>query len=612
MKTFHLPVLVSSLLLTANFLTAQVTNNLQLPTSVNSTGAAPDASAILDVSANNKGILVPRITSAERVAIVSPATGLLVFDTTTGGFWFYNGTAWLNLSVHQTLADANNDTKIQVEEMPDEDIIRFDISGAEFGKMDGKTFHLHAGNSLFIGNNAGQNADVNYNNTFLGVDAGALTTTGSQNVFVGTEAGKNNTGGVNSTFVGYQAGFNNNTGIENTFIGRWAGRGNTTGIGNTFIGKEAGLNNTDAQFNTFVGKEAGNLNNTGDNNTFIGERAGNNNGNGSNNTFLGKQAGTNNVSGSGNVFLGFMAGANETGSNRLYIENSSSSSPLIYGEFDNNRVGIGTNTPATPLDVNGATRTIGLTTTSISAHDNGVGNRTVIMYGGNGDQWLNFRRGGNPTGVAGMIFSDHSGEHHFLYNNGDYLDFKYSTEASDDPDVNHASVVTRLRLRNSDGNFGIGRSPVTNKLEVEGDASKSSAGDWLANSDARLKKNIRALNSQLMLQSLLALQGIAYEWDDDKTGSKRPDGIQYGFTAQNIQEVFPTLVEEDKLGYLQTAYGTYDAMTVEAIRALHEEIEKLETENAAQQAEIERLWKVEGQLDKITAALAGAGISVEK
>jgi hypothetical protein len=35
-------------------------------------------------------------------------------------------------------------------------------------------------------------------------------------------------------------------------------------------------------------------------------------------------------------------------------------------------------------------------------------------------------------------------------------------------------------------------------------------------------------------------------------------------------------VEEDKLGYLQTAYGTYDAMTVEAIRALNEKIEKLE------------------------------------
>ena len=127
--------------------------------------------------------------------------------------------------------------------------------------------------------------------------------------------------------------------------------------------------------------------------------------------------------------------------------------------------------------------------------------------------------------------------------------------------------------------LGIGREPVTNILEVEGAASKLIAGDWLANSDARLKKNIQPLDSREMLDKLLSLQGITYEWNDDKTGSKRPEGIHYGFSAQNIQQVFPTLVEEDALGYLQTAYGTYDAMMVEAIRALH-------TENLALKAEI--------------------------
>lgn len=50
-----------------------------------SAGATPDASAILDVRVTNatkKGILIPRITEAERLAIPSPATGLLVFQTT--------------------------------------------------------------------------------------------------------------------------------------------------------------------------------------------------------------------------------------------------------------------------------------------------------------------------------------------------------------------------------------------------------------------------------------------------------------------------------------------------------------------------------------------------
>jgi len=65
---------------------------------VNSDGSSPDGSAMLDVKSSDKGMLVPRMSTAQRTAISSPATGLLVFDETTGGFWFYNGTAWTDLS----------------------------------------------------------------------------------------------------------------------------------------------------------------------------------------------------------------------------------------------------------------------------------------------------------------------------------------------------------------------------------------------------------------------------------------------------------------------------------------------------------------------------------
>jgi hypothetical protein len=123
-------------------------------------------------------------------------------------------------------------------------------------------------------------------------------------------------------------------------------------------------------------------------------------------------------------------------------------------------------------------------------------------------------------------------------------------------------------------------TPSTNLLEVNGTASKTAAGDWLANSDARLKKDIKQMDSQTVLDKMLALKGITYYWNDTVTGSKRPTQLQYGFTAQNIQEVFPILVEEDNLGYLQTAYGTYDAMYVESMRALQQQID-------AQQAIIE-------------------------
>jgi hypothetical protein len=54
----------------------------------------PDASAKLDITSNNSGLLVPRMTTIDRNRIVNPAKGLLVFDSTTNNFWFYSGSAW--------------------------------------------------------------------------------------------------------------------------------------------------------------------------------------------------------------------------------------------------------------------------------------------------------------------------------------------------------------------------------------------------------------------------------------------------------------------------------------------------------------------------------------
>ncbi|MGO8055590.1 hypothetical protein, partial [Rhizobium leguminosarum] len=58
---------------------------------------SPNASAQLDVSSTSKGMLIPRMTSAQRSLIATPANGLLVYETTTNSFWFYNGTAWSQL-----------------------------------------------------------------------------------------------------------------------------------------------------------------------------------------------------------------------------------------------------------------------------------------------------------------------------------------------------------------------------------------------------------------------------------------------------------------------------------------------------------------------------------
>ena len=59
---------------------------------------SPDASAALDVESTTKGLLPPRMTEAERDAISSPATGLIIYQTDgIAGLYEYNGTTWVNI-----------------------------------------------------------------------------------------------------------------------------------------------------------------------------------------------------------------------------------------------------------------------------------------------------------------------------------------------------------------------------------------------------------------------------------------------------------------------------------------------------------------------------------
>lgn len=60
----------------------------------------PAPSAIVDITSTDKGILVPRMTTEERLMIASSATGLLVFDITTSTFWFHDTQDWTELPSH--------------------------------------------------------------------------------------------------------------------------------------------------------------------------------------------------------------------------------------------------------------------------------------------------------------------------------------------------------------------------------------------------------------------------------------------------------------------------------------------------------------------------------
>ena len=103
--------------------------------------------------------------------------------------------------------------------------------------------------------------------------------------------------------------------------GGYALQYNSTGQGNVGVGFEAGRYKQAGNYNTLIGYNAGRVGSNHDK---------------SNCVIIGADAGAgSSATGSGNILLGYMAGYNESGSNKLYIENSNSAAPLIYGEFDN-------------------------------------------------------------------------------------------------------------------------------------------------------------------------------------------------------------------------------------------------------------------------------------
>lgn len=61
---------------------------------ISKTSITPDPSSILELRSTDGGFLPPRMTTTERDAINAPATGLVIFNTTTNRLNFYNGSTW--------------------------------------------------------------------------------------------------------------------------------------------------------------------------------------------------------------------------------------------------------------------------------------------------------------------------------------------------------------------------------------------------------------------------------------------------------------------------------------------------------------------------------------
>lgn len=146
----------------------------------------PAATAQLDISSTNKGLLIPRMTTAQRDAIASPANGLQVYDTNTNSIWYYKSNVWVELSTPSTVAgwglNGNAGTTASnfigtIDDIP-VDIRQGNVTQAK----------LFSGNA-FIGTGSGNNFVVGagFDNIFLGRYAGKGIRAGSDNIFIGNQ-----------------------------------------------------------------------------------------------------------------------------------------------------------------------------------------------------------------------------------------------------------------------------------------------------------------------------------------------------------------------------------------------------------------------------------------
>lgn len=101
------------------------TNTFPSTGSVGVGTTVPKASAILDVQSSSQGVLIPRMTQAQRDAIANPANGLLIFQTNNArGFYFFNGTAWVSISTGSAKNNLSNllaNTAVNVPLLPGAD-----------------------------------------------------------------------------------------------------------------------------------------------------------------------------------------------------------------------------------------------------------------------------------------------------------------------------------------------------------------------------------------------------------------------------------------------------------------------------------------------------------
>jgi len=304
---------------------------------INSSGAAPNASAMLDIDAgpsNNKGLLIPRVSltsTSDVTTIPAPATSLMVYNTNAGmtggglGYWYWNGAAWAQLggggggSGWSLIGNAGTTAGTNFMGTTDDVDVVFKRNGIQAGWLNNALFNTSWGAGSMTSAATGM-----YNAAF-GKAALASNTSGYINTAIGSDALFSNSTGYDNTATGMETLFTENTGNDNTGDGYAAMYSTTTGSYNTSTGGNSLFTNVSGSKNTADGWEAL-YNSTGSFNTAVGWSALATTGGGSNNTAIGYHA---DVSSAG-VFNAIVIGSGATAITNNSITLGSATATNLY------------------------------------------------------------------------------------------------------------------------------------------------------------------------------------------------------------------------------------------------------------------------------------------
>jgi hypothetical protein len=282
---------------------------------INEDGSLPDPHAMLDIKSSNKGLLIPRMSTSERLSILAPQ-GLLVYDINTFSFWYSQGltlnatldtvTRWKNMSTDNNWSltgnagiDYVNSFLGTIGNIP----LNIRVNSLASGRIDPALFNTYWGYESGLANTMATSATGN-GNTASGYRSLYSNINGSFNTANGINTLQMNTSGQYNTANGVYALGANTTGSYNTATGMNTLKMNTGGQFNTASGGNALVGNTTGSYNTAAGQSTMFLNSTGGYNTATGTWSLYNNSSGSYNTAIGYHALLNNSTGSYNTGIG--------------------------------------------------------------------------------------------------------------------------------------------------------------------------------------------------------------------------------------------------------------------------------------------------------------------